>query len=279
MRPRVRRVDELVRHLRHAVLADHRLQQALRIGDVVEAEAALDAEPVLVGRAVLALDRDDLVVLDLIGELAADAAIRADASRRCGRACRDRRCCRRPCVDGISAPVGQACTHSPQATQVEAPIGSSKSNTIFSMMAAAGHADDVVDLHFAAGADAEIALDAGVEIDRHRRHGCGRAAAPMSSRLGKRPASSFWRLTIFQNSTVRIVRHLDGGLVGEQQFGDHLARGLGAVGLGLDLHAGRSACECSSRRARARPRSRPCRRGNCRPGGSRAAASSTGAAA
>ena len=35
-------------------------------------------------------------------------------------------------VAGISAPVGQACTHSPQATQVEAPIGSSKSNTIFS---------------------------------------------------------------------------------------------------------------------------------------------------
>ena len=31
MRPRVRRIDELVRHLRHAVLADHRLQQALRI--------------------------------------------------------------------------------------------------------------------------------------------------------------------------------------------------------------------------------------------------------
>ena len=35
-------------------------------------------------------------------------------------------------VAGISAPVGQAWTHSPQATQVERPIGSSKSNTIFS---------------------------------------------------------------------------------------------------------------------------------------------------
>src|SRR5687768_11442136 len=31
---------------------------------------------------------------------------------------------------GISAPVGHACTHSPQATHVESPIGSSKSNTI-----------------------------------------------------------------------------------------------------------------------------------------------------
>jgi len=32
---------------------------------------------------------------------------------------------------GASAPVGHACTHSPQATHVDAPIGSSKSNTIF----------------------------------------------------------------------------------------------------------------------------------------------------
>ncbi len=32
---------------------------------------------------------------------------------------------------GISAPVGHACTHSPHATQVESPIGSSRSNTIF----------------------------------------------------------------------------------------------------------------------------------------------------
>jgi hypothetical protein len=32
---------------------------------------------------------------------------------------------------GINAPVGHDCTHSPQATHVESPIGSSKSNTIF----------------------------------------------------------------------------------------------------------------------------------------------------
>src|SRR5206468_498954 len=78
MRPRVRGVDEFVRYLRHALFPDHRLEQALRVGHIVEAEAALDAEPLLVGRAVLALDGDDLVVLDLISELAADAAIRAD---------------------------------------------------------------------------------------------------------------------------------------------------------------------------------------------------------
>ena len=33
-------------------------------------------------------------------------------------------------VFGINAPVGHCCTHSPQATHVLAPIGSSRSNTI-----------------------------------------------------------------------------------------------------------------------------------------------------
>ena len=35
-------------------------------------------------------------------------------------------------------------------------------------MVAIGHADDVIDLHLAAGAHAQAALDAGIEIDAHR---------------------------------------------------------------------------------------------------------------
>ena len=70
-------------------------------------------------------------------------------------------------VAGIRAPVGQACTHSPQATQVEAPIGIVEIEDDFFAVAAPGHADDIVDLDFTAGAYAQIALNAGVEIDRH----------------------------------------------------------------------------------------------------------------
>src|SRR6202040_3559660 len=47
MRPRVRRVDPFVRNLWHAVLADQRPQQSLRMGNIVEAETAFHAEPVL----------------------------------------------------------------------------------------------------------------------------------------------------------------------------------------------------------------------------------------
>ena len=53
--------------LRDAVLADQRLGQAVGVVSVVEAEAALDAEPVVVGRAIAALDRDNMVVLNLVG--------------------------------------------------------------------------------------------------------------------------------------------------------------------------------------------------------------------
>ncbi len=64
-------------------------------------------------------------------------------------------------------------------------------------MATAGHADHVVDLHLTAGAHAEIALDAGVEIDRHRRMAAvGRGLAV----AGKRPCSIFMRFAIFHNS-------------------------------------------------------------------------------
>ena len=62
MRKGVGRIDiDVV--LRDAVLADQRLRQPVGVVDVVEAEPALDAEPVVVGRPVPALDRDDAVVL------------------------------------------------------------------------------------------------------------------------------------------------------------------------------------------------------------------------
>src|SRR6516165_6921290 len=45
---------------------------------IVKAKAPLDAEPVVVGGPVSAFDRDNVVVFDLVGQLAADAAIGAD---------------------------------------------------------------------------------------------------------------------------------------------------------------------------------------------------------
>src|SRR5580704_8990982 len=247
VRPRVRRVDELVWHLGHAVLADHRLQQALRIGDIVEAEAALDAEPVLVGRAVPAFDRDDLVVLDLVSELAADAAIRANAVDGAVRLAfvdivvvNHRRRHQRAGRTGLHAlAAGNAGRRTHRIVEIE--------HDLFEM-AAAGHADHVVDLNFAAGADAEIALDAGVEIDRHGdvaavglRH-FGRLALGKAAGHGLEPPHGLPKLGI------RIVRDFDRRLIGKQKLGDHLARGLGAVGLRLHFHARRRRAQAACRK-------------------------------
>src|SRR5262249_2673104 len=77
MRPGIGGIDRVVGVLGDAILADERLREPMRMGHVVEAEAALDAEPVLVRRPVAAGDVEQLVVLDVVGELAADAAIGA----------------------------------------------------------------------------------------------------------------------------------------------------------------------------------------------------------
>ena len=119
-------------------------------------------------------------------------------------------------VAGISAPVGQACTHSPQATQVDCAHRVVEVEHDLLVMAAAGHADDVVDLHLAAGADAEIALDAGVEIDRHRhvaavwrRHFDGLA-------LGEAAGLDLLPLGDLPELAVRVVRDLEPRLVGDE---------------------------------------------------------------
>ena len=126
---RVRRID--VQPLgRRVVAADQRACQPVRMRHVVEAEASLDAEPALVRRAVHPVDPGDPPVLDLVGDLAADPAIGADRLHLALEVRLSPRPSRSSALASISAPVGQACTHSPQATQVDAPIGSAMSKTM-----------------------------------------------------------------------------------------------------------------------------------------------------
>ena len=188
--------------------------------DVVEAEAALDAESIVIGRAVAALGVDHLLVLDLIGDLAADAAIRAqrvdlavgigDAGlvliehhrghQRAGRA-------------GLHAfAAGHAGRFPHRIVEVEHDLGA---------VIAIGHADDVVDLHLAAGAHAEAALDAGVEIDAH-----GRMAGVALPALGGREAA-FGHPDLFRpvpEFRIRIVGGLARRLVGDQKLHHHFLR-------------------------------------------------------
>ena len=81
MRKGIGRVDLVVGVLLRIRQPHQRLCQAMRMMDVIKSKAALDAEPVVIGRAVAAFSVDHLVVLDLIGDLAADAAERAQRVR------------------------------------------------------------------------------------------------------------------------------------------------------------------------------------------------------
>ena len=266
----IRRIDLVVGVLLLAGEANERLRQPVRVVDIIEAEAAFDAEPVLIRRPVAAFRIDDLLVLDVVGHLAADAAIGAkridlavgpDGARLllveegrghqgAGRA-------------GLHAlPASDAGRFPHRVVEVEHDLGA---------RVAVGHADHIVDLHLAAAAHAEPALDAGVEIDAHG--GMARIGSPA---FGRREAArrDAGLVRPAPQLRARVMGGLARRLIGDEQLHHHLARLLGALGRGLDLHAGRGACACRRRRARARPRSRPCRRGNCRRPGSRARADS-----
>ena len=152
--------------------------------NVIKTEATLDAEPVVIGGAVAALGIDDLFVLDLIGHLAADAAVRAKGvhlSVGVGYALlhvveHDGRHQRagRTGLDAFAA--GDAGGFAHRIVEIEHDLRA---------VIAPGHADNVVHLHLAAGTHAQPALDASVEVDAHRRmagvcnraFGCGKAAA------------------------------------------------------------------------------------------------------
>ena len=58
-----------------------------------------------------------------------------------------------------------------------------------------GHADHVVDLHLAASPDAQAAMDAGIEVNRHRRMAPVRRSGrgEREKRLPVSPASSAQR--------------------------------------------------------------------------------------
>ena len=71
-------VDGEIRRFRRAGLAHERGRQPLLMMHVVETIAPLDAQAAFVGGTVAALDAQNSIVLDVISELATDAAIRAD---------------------------------------------------------------------------------------------------------------------------------------------------------------------------------------------------------
>ena len=78
VRPRIGWIDLVIGVLGPVRQPDQRFCQAVRMMNVVEAETPLDAEAVVVGGTVAPFGIDDLIILDLVGDLAADATERTE---------------------------------------------------------------------------------------------------------------------------------------------------------------------------------------------------------
>jgi hypothetical protein len=226
-RKRVRRVHREVCRFRHPGLADQRPGQALWVMRVIEAESALDAQPFVVRRSVAAFHPDYAVVFDVVGELAAHAAIGADGrhgaidrhevgvmggSERAGRA-------------GLDAlATGYTCRFAHWIAEIEDDLR---------MSATEGVADDVIDLLLAARADAACALYARIKVDRHgRMRNIGRR---LRSRVEARLADAQHALPVRQ---LRIGPIDFGRHVGRQQLNDHPLRVQRPGAVACHLHRG-----------------------------------------
>jgi hypothetical protein len=108
------------------------------------------------------------------------------------------------------------------------------------MLTAPGHADDIVNLLLATGARAAPALNAGIEVDCHRR--MGEVADDLVTR-GESRGLQLQRTRPMQQlgiGTLCLRRH-----VSHEQLKDHALRGARARAVGLHMHAGRG---CSTAR-------------------------------
>ena len=228
------------RALRVGVLAaDQGRGQALRRAGVVPAVAALHAQAPLRARLLAPVGERDRVALavDVIGERAADAAIWADGldavelRARPDRDGVDRLVRQRAGRAGSNAlAAGHAGRLAHRIVQVERDQG---------RVALAGAADHVVALDVVAGADAAVAQDAGVVVDRDDRVAQidAAAAAEWDPVLALDPvaAGEHEQLVVGRGRLLGVLGRRR--LVHHQELGERGAPGLDLRGRRLHLHA------------------------------------------
>ena len=217
------------------------------MGHVVEAEPPLHAQAVVVGGTVPALHRgDDLavsptvglalgVVPELVGDLAADPAIRAHALHLFEL---------EPAVDAglvdqrrFHQPAGGARLHALAAGDAGARAHRVvEVEDDLRVHAAVGHADDVIDLHFPTRPHAQVAVDAGIEVDPHR----GVARVRRDHGTAREPAlGDVQALRPLPQLRIVLVRDFARRLVGDEHLHHHPARGLRPLGGGTHHQARR----------------------------------------
>src|SRR5687767_2186618 len=201
--------------------------------DIVEAKTSLHAEAIVVRGAVDPLSVNDPLILDLVGHLAADATIWTKgvdfAVRPHG-----------PGLVGIEIGGGHQSAGGAGLDTLAARNAGRLAHGIVEIehdlraMGTVGHPDHVVHLDLAAGADAEIALNAGVEIDAHgRMAGIGGPALRRGEAAGCKPHE----ISLVPEVGAWIMRGCALRLIGHEQLNDHGPSLAGALGRRFHLHA------------------------------------------
>ena len=190
--------------------------------DVVVAEAALDAEPVVIGGTIASVDGDDFLSLHVDGRLTADAAEwaqRIDGTiwLHCARALGVEQVTFHQRARGASLHAFAA-RHAGRGAHVGVEIEDGPCAG-----ATERHADDVIHLHLPASPHAQAAVDAGIEIDGdggmagvggRTVRGLGQAACRRYTHIVD-PLPEFRCLVVAGGAL---------GLVGRQQLEHHFSR-------------------------------------------------------
>ena len=181
----------------------------------------------MIRRTIAAIDANDGVVLYVIGELATDTAIRTHAVDRFIGDDLIRLFGRRQRTSGaglhtFAAGHAGACSH--RIIEIKDD---------FRLRATECVTDHIVHLFFAAGANATGALDAGVEIDRHRGMRKIRVRLQAWLETGAGDAKLFGPHRQFVGTRFVVFRRCIGG----QKFQHHLLRGFRARRIGGNDHA------------------------------------------
>ena len=77
MRKGIGGINMIVGMFGFTVEANHRFGQTMRMGNIIKAKAAFDAETIMIGRTIAPNSIDDFVVFHFISDLTANPAIRA----------------------------------------------------------------------------------------------------------------------------------------------------------------------------------------------------------
>ena len=280
-----------------AVQPYERTSQAVGVVDVVKPEAALDAESVLVGRAIAPVYLDDALLgparcpvrpvrsirararspvrsgplgtLPLAESSDHDLGLAPDPAIGAERIHRPRGLHRAPPLPIHKARLnecpGRTSLHALAASNAAAlPHRVAKIKNDLRPPSAPGHPDDVVELHLAAAAQAEAALDAGIQPHRHRPVGAvGRRGSGVGRKAALLHAES---LRPLPEERVRVGALGPRRLVGSKKLKDKAARFLGPRALCAHLHACHRAADAGGGKDALALHPPPCRPGSCRRG-------------